>query len=139
MDKLYGIIGYPLEHSFSKTYFTQKFAEEGILDCSYETFPIKTIDELKDVINKNHNLSGFNITIPHKQSILSYLDDKTKLPGGLTACNCVKIVAEKIIGYNTDVVGFEQSLLPQLKNYHSNALILGNGGAAEAVNLYLIN
>jgi shikimate dehydrogenase len=137
MDKLYGIIGYPLGHSFSKKYFTEKFALEGIFDCSYETFPIKTIDELKDVLNKNHNLSGFNITIPHKQSILSYVDDITKLPGGLTACNCVKIVAEKIIGYNTDVVGFEQSLLPQLKKYHSSALILGNGGAAEAVKFVL--
>jgi shikimate dehydrogenase len=135
--KVYGIIGYPLGHSFSQKYFTEKFAAEGINDCSYKIFVIKSVDELKEVLNKNPGLQGFNITIPHKKSILSLLDDTTKLPQNLHACNCIKIINGKFIGYNTDVIGFEQSLLPQLKSHHTNALILGNGGAAEAVKFVL--
>ena len=135
--KVYGIIGYPLGHSFSKKYFTEKFAKEGINNCSYEIFAIKSVDDLKDVMIQNPGLKGINITIPHKQSILSLLDDTTKLPQNLHACNCIKIINGKLIGYNTDVIGFEQSLLTQLKNHHTHALILGNGGAAEAVKFVL--
>ena len=135
--KVYGIIGYPLGHSFSKKYFTAKFEKEGITGCNYEIFPIQTIDELRYLLLQHPELYGLNITIPHKQSVLSYLDDKTNLPDSLGACNCIKINNGKLIGYNTDVTGFEKSLLPQLKNYHSNALILGNGGAAEAVRFVL--
>jgi len=135
--KVYGIIGYPLGHSFSKRYFTEKFLREGIADNSYESFPIKTIDELKEVITQNPDLCGINITIPHKQTILSQLDDTTKLPKGLSACNCIKIIKGKFIGYNTDVIAFEKTLLSRLKNYHTEALILGNGGAAEAVKFVL--
>ncbi len=133
----YGVIGYPLGHSFSKKYFTQKFIREGISDCSYEIFPIKTIEELKVVLTENPNLCGLNVTIPYKQSVLSFLADTANLPAGLGACNCIKIVKEKLIGFNTDIIGFEKSLLPQLKNYHSNALLLGNGGAAKAVKFVL--
>lgn len=135
--KVYGIIGYPLGHSFSKKYFTTKFEKEGITGCSYEIFHLQTIDELRPLLLQHHELCGLNITIPHKQSVLAYLDDKTNLPGSLSACNCIKINNGKLIGYNTDVTGFEKSLLPQLKNYHTNALILGNGGAAEAVKFVL--
>ncbi len=135
--KLFGVIGYPLGHSFSKKYFTEKFVAEGIDDCSYETFPIKNIDALIDLINQYPNLCGFNITIPHKKSIISLLYNKSKLPAGLYACNCVKITEGKFIGYNTDIIGFEKSLLPQLKSHHNHALILGNGGAAEAVKFVL--
>jgi len=132
--KLYGVIGYPLAHSFSKKYFTQKFLEEGITGCSYEMFPLKTIDELKGLL-QNPELCGLNITIPYKQLVLPYLTDKSKLP--LNACNCIKIDNGKITGYNTDVLGFEKSLLLQLKPHHRSALILGNGGAAEAVKFVL--
>lgn len=135
--KVYGIIGYPLGHSFSQKYFTEKFATEGINDCSYKIFAIKSVDGLKDVLIQNPDLNGFNITIPHKQSILSLLDDTTKLPQNLNACNCVKIVNEKFIGFNTDVIGFEETLLSELKSHHTKALILGNGGAAEAVKFVL--
>lgn len=135
--KVYGIIGYPLGHSFSQKYFTEKFLTEGIKDCSYKIFPIKSVDDLQDILIQNPDLNGFNITIPHKQSILSLLDDTTKLPQNLNACNCVKIVNGKFIGYNTDVIGFEETLLSQLKSHHTKALILGNGGAAEAVKFVL--
>jgi shikimate dehydrogenase len=135
--KLYGIIGYPLGHSFSKKYFTEKFENEGITDTSYEVFPLEIIDGLKKLLLKRPELCGLNITIPHKQTVLSYLDDKENLPGELKACNCIKISNGKLIGYNTDVIGFEKSLLPQLKKHHTSALILGNGGAAEAVKFVL--
>jgi shikimate dehydrogenase len=135
--KLYGIIGYPLGHSFSKKYFTDKFEKEGVLNCSYKTFPIKSIEELTDLIKINPNLKGLNVTIPYKQLVFQLLDINSNIPAGLTACNCIKIVDGKTIGYNTDIVGFEQSLLPQLKTHHTQALILGNGGAAEAVKFVL--
>ena len=135
--KVYGLIGYPLGHSFSKKYFTEKFANEGIADCSYENFPIQTIDELKTLLSQNPQLCGLNITIPHKQVIFPFLNDRTNLPEGLTACNCIKIINEKLVGYNTDVTGFEKSLLSKLNGHHTNALILGNGGAAEAVKFVL--
>lgn len=135
--KVYGLIGYPLGHSFSKKYFTEKFINEGIASCSYENFPIQTIDELKTILVQNQSICGFNITIPHKQTVLSFLDDKSNLPKGLSACNCIKIVNGKLIGYNTDVIGFERSLLEKLQPQHTHALILGNGGSAEAVKFVL--
>jgi shikimate dehydrogenase len=135
--KEYGIIGYPLSHSFSKKYFTEKFITEGINDCSYAMFSIPDIATLKNIITDTPNLCGLNVTIPHKQSVFTFLDDTSKLYKGLQACNCIKIVNGKLIGYNTDVIGFEQSLLPQLKSHHTSALILGNGGAAEAVKFVL--
>jgi shikimate dehydrogenase len=135
--KLYGLIGYPLGHSFSKKYFTEKFAKLGIVNTVYESFPIQTINELESVLANNSELYGLNITIPHKQAVLALLDDTTKLPKGLSACNCIKIIDGKLIGYNTDVIGFEKSLLTNLKSHHTKALVLGNGGAADAVKFVL--
>lgn len=135
--KLYGIIGYPLSHSFSQKYFTEKFKQEGIKDCRYESWPIPSINDLKDLLKQNPDLLGFNITIPYKQAVLQYLDDATNIPAGLKACNCIKISNKEMIGYNTDIIGFERSLLSQLKPHHRNALVLGNGGAAEAVKFVL--
>lgn len=135
--KKYGIIGFPLTHSFSKQYFTEKFQKEGITDCKYEAYPIESINEIKDLIEKNPDLLGLNVTIPYKQLILRHLYSSSEIPTGLRACNCIKIKAGKIFGYNTDVVGFEQSFLPQLKDHHNAALILGNGGATEAVKFVL--
>lgn len=135
--KLYGLIGYPLGHSFSKKYFTEKFASEDIINCRYENFPIKTIDELSNLLAQNPALCGFNITIPYKQTVLPFLDNSNQLPQSLNACNCIKIIDGKLIGYNTDVIGFEKSLLEKLQPHHSHALILGNGGAAEAVKFVL--
>lgn len=135
--KTYGLIGYPLAHSFSKQYFTEKFKKEGIADCQYEAYPIRSIDEIIDLLKENPELRGLNITIPYKQLILPFLNNSDNIPGGLKACNCVKINEGKMTGYNTDVTGFERSFLPYLNNHHKSALILGNGGATEAVKFVL--
>ncbi len=136
--KLYALIGFPLTHSFSKKYFTEKFLQLGIKDCEYELFSIPTIEELKNVLAQNPFLHGFNVTIPYKKAVLSYLDDISNLPSGLQACNCIKIIDGKLFGYNTDAFAFEQSLKIKLQPHHSHALVLGNGGAATAV-MYVLN
>jgi shikimate dehydrogenase len=133
----YGIIGYPLKFSFSQNYYTKKFLEEGILDASYSIFPIETAAEIKNILQQNSTLKGLNVTIPHKKNVIPFLTNTTNLPAGLNACNCIKIEGENLIGYNTDIVGFEKSLLPLLQPHHNKALILGNGGAANAVKYVL--
>ena len=135
--RVFGIIGYPLDHSFSQKYFTEKFQREEISDCTYEAFPIKNIKELEQLFKQQPHLEGLNITIPYKQAVLSFLDDSTNIPFGLNACNCIRVIDEKLVGYNTDVIGFERSLSSQLNDHHKRALILGNGGAAEAVKFVL--
>ena len=130
--RLFGLIGYPLSHSFSKKYFTEKFEQEEITECRYDLFPIKTIDELPLLVRNNPELEGLNVTIPYKKQVLSFLD-ASNIPDGLNACNCINITDGKLVGYNTDVTGFEKSLKPLLKSYHKNALVLGNGGATAAV------
>ena len=135
--KLYGIIGYPLAHSFSKKYFTQKFDGQGITDCRYDLFPIRAINELPGLIADHPNLQGLNITIPYKKLVMPYLSDATGIPEGLNACNCVKIINGGRKGYNTDIIGFERSLLSSLREKPAHALVLGNGGAADAVRFVL--
>ena len=130
--RLFGLIGYPLSHSFSKKYFTEKFEQEEISECRYDLFPIKTIDELPLLVRNNPKLEGLNITIPYKKQVLSFLD-ASNIPDGLDACNCINITDGNLVGYNTDVTGFERSLKPLLKSYHKKALVLGNGGATAAV------
>jgi len=130
--RLFGLIGYPLSHSFSEKYFTEKFEQEEITECRYNLFAIKTIDELPILLRNNPELEGLNITIPYKKQVLPFLDD-SNIPHGLDACNCINITGGKVVGYNTDVTGFEKSLKPLLKSYHKKALILGNGGATAAV------
>lgn len=129
--KRYGLIGYPLSHSFSEKYFTEKFQREGIAGCVYELFPIASINELPELLNAYPDLLGLNVTIPYKQQVLRFLDDDSNLP--LQACNCIKIESHKLTGFNTDVVGFQKSFSPQLQPHHKKALILGSGGAAAAV------
>ncbi|PWU01644.1 MAG: shikimate dehydrogenase [Bacteroidetes bacterium] len=135
--KLYGLIGFPLSHSFSKEYFTVKFQREGIQDSRYELFPIRNIEEFPSLLENHPQLAGINITIPYKQSVLQYLDDKSNLPAGLDACNCIKIVNGIKYGFNTDVVGFEKSFTSKLKSSQHNALVLGTGGASMAVQFVL--
>ncbi len=108
---------------------------EAIEGCEYELFPIETIDALPKLLQENPNLCGLNITIPHKQSVIPYLNDDTNLP--LQACNCIKIVGGKLTGYNTDVVGFEASFKALLQPHHKAALVLGTGGASLAVQYVL--
>lgn len=136
--RTFGLVGYPLTHSFSQKYFTEKFHQLGITNAAYLNFSIPTIDELAEILIAHPDLCGFNITIPHKKHVLSFLHEQTDTVKQMGACNCVKISNGKLIGYNTDVVGFEQSLKPFLKPNHQQALILGSGGAAAAVE-YVLN
>lgn len=134
----FGLLGYPLSHSFSQQYFTEKFAQLGLSDHVYENFSLPSIDALKEVLAAKKDLCGFNITIPYKKQVIAFLDDATDVVQEIGACNCVNIRNGKLTGYNTDVVGFEQSLLPFLKRHHTRALLLGTGGASAAVEYVLL-
>ncbi len=134
--KLYGLIGYPLSHSFSKKYFDEKFLKDGISDASFQNFSIENISLLHDVL-ANKNLCGLAITIPYKKAVIDFLYNSTDAVKQMGACNCIKIKDGKLLGYNTDVIGFEKSFIKQLKPHHSKALILGTGGAAAAVEFVL--
>ena len=135
--RLYGLIGYPLSHSFSAAYFAKKFADENIPDTDYQLFPIPNIAELPDLVAQKENLAGFNVTIPYKIAILPYLSQLSAEAEGVGAVNCVKVERTgtdvKLTGHNTDILGFRESLLPFLKPVHKQALVLGTGGAARAV------
>ena len=135
--KLYGLIGYPLTHSFSKQYFTDKFLKESITGCAYVNFEIANIQNLSSLLLQHPNIFGLNVTIPHKQSVLQLLDKKDAVVEKINACNCIKIVSGKLLGFNTDVVGFKNSLLKQIGSNYSKALVLGNGGASKAVQYVL--
>lgn len=129
----FGLIGQTLKHSFSQTYFTEKFQKEGITNCRYQNFELPAIQDIDLILGHYPDLQGFNITIPYKESILPFLYKQNEVVQAIGACNCVKIVDDKLHGYNTDVVGFQNSLQPQLQSHHTKALILGWGGAAKAV------
>lgn len=131
--RLFGLIGYPLSHSFSKKYFTEKFEKESIPDCSYELFPIEKIDAIQQIITAHPELRGMNVTIPYKESVLPYLDEVSQAVKEIGACNCIDIRDGRLTGYNTDVIGFEKMLTPLIQPHHRQALILGTGGAAKAV------
>ena len=134
--KKYGLIGYPLSHSFSPGYFKAKFERESIENCVYNLYPLEKIAEL-DLLLKTPNLKGLNVTIPYKKQVFAYLDGVEKTAYSIGAVNTIKIENGKTTGYNTDVYGFEQSLLPLLKAHHVKALILGTGGASKAVEFVL--
>lgn len=136
MDK-YGLIGYPLGHSFSISYFNQKFKDEDI-DAVYENFEIPSIDLLPEVLDSNPELRGLNITIPYKQKVMEFLDNISPEARAIGAVNVIKVIHEgkkiRLKGYNSDVIGFTQSIEPMLeKRYHKKALILGTGGASKAI------
>lgn len=139
--KNYGLIGYPLGHSFSKKYFSEKFRKEHITDSAYHLYPIENIDLLPTLIAETENLHGLNVTIPYKESVLPYIDELDETAKGVGAVNCIQIKpgagkaipGKKLIGYNTDVFGFRQSIKPFLEMHHEKALILGTGGASKAV------
>lgn len=136
MDK-YGLIGYPLGHSFSISYHNQRFADEGI-NARYYNFEIASIDELEEVIDSNPELRGLNVTIPYKEKVLEFLDYISPEARAIGAVNVIKVEHEgkkKVVlkGYNSDVIGFTQSIEPMLEPYHKKALVLGTGGASKAV------
>lgn len=135
--RLFGLIGYPLFHSFSKKFFSEKFEREGLSDCRYESFSIPSISDLTSIVKQNPELCGLNVTIPYKEQVLSFLDEKSVLVKKIKACNCIKIEMGKLTGHNTDAPAFEQSLREKLQTHHTKALILGTGGAAKAVEFSL--
>jgi len=137
MDK-YGLIGYPLGHSFSISYFNQKFADEGI-DAEYVNFEIPSIDQLQEILDITPNLRGLNVTIPYKQKVMEFLDYITPEAQAIGAVNVIRVTHDgrkvRLKGYNSDVIGFTQSIEPMLeKKWHKKALILGTGGASKAIN-----
>jgi shikimate dehydrogenase len=127
----YGLIGYPLSHSFSQRYFSDKFGREGIRDCLYSNFSLPAIGELSSVL-ADPTLCGLNVTIPYKEQVMPFLHTRTAVVEEIGACNCIRIEAGRLTGYNTDVVGFERSLVRQLAPHHRQALVLGTGGASKA-------
>jgi shikimate dehydrogenase len=129
----FGLIGKTLSHSFSKNYFTRKFAQEHIDNCRYDLFELQTIEDLPAILLSYPNLEGLNVTIPYKQEVIPFLDEATEVVKEIGACNCIKISGGKLKGFNTDVIGFKRSLESHLLPGHDKALILGTGGAAKAV------
>lgn len=131
--KLYGLIGKSLSHSFSQRYFTEKFQKENIPLCEYRNFELKDLNTGIPGLKEMADLHGLNVTIPYKTGILSFLDDLSVASKEINACNCINIKGGKWTGYNTDVVGFEKTFVTHLKPFHHKALILGTGGASNAV------
>ena len=138
--KTYGLVGYPLGHSFSQDYFTKKFAAENV-DAQYLNFQIEDIALFPEKVLTVPDLSGLNVTIPYKQKVMAYLDEIDETAEKVGAVNVVKIIRHgdkiRLRGCNSDVVGFENSLRPLLKSCHTSAYILGTGGASKAVRYVL--
>jgi len=131
--KMYGLIGYPLSHSFSKGFFKEKFERENITGCQYENFPIPGISEFNHLLEQHPQIKGLNVTIPYKEAVLPFLDELSKAAAQIGAVNCIHFKDGKKTGYNTDVIGFTASLQPLLQPHHTHALVLGTGGAAKAI------
>ena len=139
--KKYGLIGFPLTHSFSKRYFTEKFETENI-DSTYDNFEIDNISKFPDIIKNNPDIIGLNVTIPYKEQVIPFLNELNDSAREVGAVNTIKIIRTKsgvhLKGFNTDTYGFENSLKPLLKEHHKKALILGTGGASKALK-YVLN
>ena len=136
--KQLGLIGRPLSHSFSKSYFTNKFEKQGITDFQYQLFELTTIEELIPLLKSTPNLVGLNVTIPYKQEVLPYLDEISPEAKAIGAVNVIKIEGGKLFGFNSDYFGFKTSLQVWLgKDWQGKALVLGTGGASLAVHAAL--
>jgi len=138
--KLYGLIGYPLGHSFSVPFFTRKFKEEDI-HSEYRNFPLKDISEFEQLVKAEPQLAGLNVTVPYKQKIIPYLDALSNTARIIQAVNTICFCRQEgrlaLIGHNTDVIGFERSLNEHIKKHHTSALVLGTGGSSKAVTFVL--
>ena len=136
MAELYGLIGFPLGHSFSAKYFAEKFASQNI-DAEYRNFAIESIKNLPEILKNNSNLKGLNVTIPYKQQVMPFLDDIDEAAKRIGAVNVICVSRKgnqtKLTGHNADVIDFTESLRPLLKPQHTKALVLGTGGASKAV------
>jgi shikimate dehydrogenase len=129
----FGLIGYPLGHSFSKKYFTEKFVREGIQGCQFELYPIESISEFPQLLDSESSLEGLSVTIPYKEQVIPYLDALDPACAQIGAVNCIRIRDGKKTGFNTDYLGFKHSLQSWLGTEIPNALVLGTGGASKAV------
>ncbi len=129
----FGLIGYPLGHSFSKKYFSEKFVREGIQGCQFELYPIESISEFPHLLDSESSLEGLSVTIPYKEQVIPYLDALDPACAQIGAVNCIRIREGKKIGFNTDYLGFKQSLQSWLGKEIPKALVLGTGGASKAV------
>ena len=129
----FGLIGYPLKHSFSKKYFTAKFEKEGLIGNQYDLYEIEEVSMIKEVLDNNPALVGLNVTIPFKEQVIPYLDELEEGCREIGAVNTIKIAKGKLMGYNTDYIGFKESLINWLPEKTTKALILGSGGACRAV------
>ncbi len=132
-QRLFGLVGYPLVHSFSKGYFTRRFEELNEPLCTYENFSIADISLFPGLVQANPSLFGLNVTIPYKESIIPFLNEMDEAAREIGAVNCIRIRNGILKGFNTDVFGFEMSIKPFLENHYERALILGTGGASKAV------
>jgi shikimate dehydrogenase len=139
--KLYGLIGYPLTHSWSAVFFNRKFQELGLRDHDYRLFPLLFIHEMRPLIEQNPEIAGLNVTIPYKRDVLGLLDRISPEAEQIGAVNCISIERKGnrniLCGYNTDYIGFFESLKPLLQPYHTRALVLGSGGSSLAVRFAL--
>lgn len=135
MDK-YGLIGYPLSHSFSKDYFNEKFENEGI-DATYINYEILNVEGLSEIVHTTLELRGLNVTLPYKEQVVPLLDALSPEAEAIGAVNVIKVIHDgddvRLKGYNSDVIGFTQSIEPLLETHHRKALVLGTGGSAKAV------
>jgi len=135
--RLFGIIGYPLNHTLSPEYFIEKFKQENIYDAVYKAFPLESLEEFNLLISNNTDLVGLNITIPYKEKIIPFLDKLEENAREIGSVNTIRIDREKkhvhLTGFNTDVYGFRDSIKPWLKNDHKKALVLGTGGVSKSV------
>jgi shikimate dehydrogenase len=135
--KEFGLIGYPLDHSFSEAYFREKFRHEGLQDCVYTSHPIKDIRQFPEFIRNHPELAGLNVTIPHKESIIPYLNELDDVAEEVNAVNAIAIEHRSsgpwLKGYNTDVTGFYGALHPFEPAHFTHALVLGTGGASRAI------
>jgi shikimate dehydrogenase len=132
----FGLIGYPLTHSFSRGFFTAKF-ETAKIAAVYHNFPMANLQSFPQFLLSHPDLEGINVTIPHKETILPYLHHLSPVVAEIGACNCIRIRNGELTGYNTDVIGFEQSLTKKLIGHHRAAIVLGTGGASKAVQYVL--
>ncbi|SKB88209.1 shikimate dehydrogenase [Soonwooa buanensis] len=132
----FGLLGKNISYSFSKKYFEEKFKKLFLQNHSYNFFDVQDLNKISDLFNTSE-LKGFNVTIPYKEAIIPFLDELSEEAEKIGAVNCVKLIDDKKIGFNTDAFGFEKSLLIHKKPHHTKALILGDGGAAKAVKFIL--
>jgi len=141
INRQFGLIGYPLSHSFSKKYFNEKFDREGLKDHHYELFPLETIEDFPALLQKKSQLKGINVTIPYKEAVIPFLDELSEAAAAIGAVNTIRIEGGKTKGFNSDVYGFQKSLENYLQTQQrplpQSALILGTGGASKAISWVL--